>query len=172
MAGEVVGARVGVARKGYVMKPLPPEKAHLQALFDAYVEATGLQISLSPTRERTLREFDRRGISPEDVRWVLVVLKGRVDRGVSGYTAASLEWLNAMADVDRFEDRLATLRQERARRKAKARPREVVQTVRRPDGSTVAATLPTPEADAQRISDAVKRQAEELRRKLTGGSGS
>jgi hypothetical protein len=145
------------------MKPLPPEKQHLQALFDAYVEASGLRITLSPARERTLREFDRRTITPADVRWVVSALKGRVDRGIPGYTIASLEWGNAMADVDRFEDRLATLRITRERRLARE------QAAARADaGTSSGSTLIAPAADvhADAIRDRVKQLAADWRRQL------
>lgn len=97
---------------------------HLRALFDAYIQASGCVLTLSPTRTKTLREFDRRGITPDDVRWVVQVIKGRVDRGVQGYSETSLEWKNVMGvgiDIDRFEDRLATLRAARARKKGRER---------------------------------------------------
>ena len=144
------------------MKPLPPEKQHLQALFDAYVEASGLHITLSPPRERTLREFDRRGITPADVRWVVSALKGRVDRGVPGYTIASLEWGNAMADVDRFEDRLATLRTTRDRRLAREHQAREASS----SGTSAAPGRLTPETDASTIRERVKEQAADWRQRF------
>jgi len=144
----------------------PPEKAHLKALFDAYVAASGRTLTLSPMRERVLREFDRRGFSPEDVRAVLQVLRSRVERGVTGYTDASLDWTNAMANVDRFEERLALLRQARARKRGAAPKPDAPQTRRLPDGSTVTVLAqPTGDADAARIADEVRRQAAAWRTK-------
>jgi hypothetical protein len=145
------------------MKPLPPEKQHLRALFDAYIEASGLRITLSVTRERTLREFDRRGIAPAEVRWVVSALRGRVERGVPGYTIASLEWGNAMADVDRFEDRLATLRTTRERRLARERaalPPSI------PTSAGRAASAPIDADDANAIRERVKQLAADWRRQL------
>ena len=97
---------------------------HLRALFAAYLEASGSTLTLSPQRMNTLREFDRRGITPNDVRWVVQVLKSRVARGVPGYGDTSLEWHNAMGvknDIDRFENRLSTLKAAKARKLGQAR---------------------------------------------------
>ncbi len=143
---------------------VPSQKQQIRALFDAYIEASGLCIAYSNSRESTLREFVRRNIQPADILWVLKVLQGRIDRGVSGYTLSSMEWHNAM-DPDTFEDRLALLRRERDRRRRKPAT-ESAHTHRLPDGGTITVLAPTPEPEAAAIAASVKEQAAALRRQL------
>jgi hypothetical protein len=148
------------------MKLVPPP--HLQALLDAYVEVTGLAVTLSYQRAQTLRELDRRGITPADVRAVLQRLKGYVERGVKGYTDASLDWRNAMQE-DTLEERALKLRQERARKAGAARvqaastPRAA--TVQTGDGNVTRLASPgdaVPEVDPA----AVKRALEDFRKNM------
>lgn len=148
------------------MKLVPPP--HLQALLDAYVEVTGLAVTLSYQRAQTLRELDRRGITPADVRAVLQRLKGHIERGVKGYTDASLDWRNAMQE-DTLEERALKLRQERARKAGAARvqaagtPRAA--TVQTGDG-TVTRLAPPGDAVPEVDPAAVKRALAEFREKL------
>ena len=93
---------------------------HLRALLAAYNEATGMELSLSHGRMETLRECDRRGIGPADIAAVLGVLKGRVARGVAGYTDSSLLFDKAIGvgrNVDRLENRIQQIAAMARRRK-------------------------------------------------------
>lgn len=117
-------------------------KDHLRALHAAYTEASGRKLSFSPEREKTLREFDRRGLTPEDVRGVVSGIQQAIRKGLNGFTEASLDWRNCMHNVDVFEDRAARFREAEERRKgarreaAAKRPQPVVQAL--PDGTAVA----------------------------------
>ena len=137
------------------MKPMPPERAHLQALFSAYVEASGRQLTLSHPRMQTLREFDRRGFLPGDVKAVIGELSRRVRKGVHGYTEASLDWANAMGNPDRFEERLAVIRQR------KQTPKAEVSTIAEPPPEI-------PPVDQEAMAAQAKRLSAELRAKLYG----
>ena len=98
---------------------------HLRALFDAYVKTSGIPLTLSYPRLATLREFDRRKLTPEDVVSVVQGIKAHIDRGTQGYTESSIDWRNAMGDVDTFEERALKARQSKERRKG-SKPRPVV----------------------------------------------
>lgn len=129
----------------------PDNRDHLRALLAAYVEITGLEVTLSFPRRTTLREFDRRGFTPADVMSVLGRIKKLMAAGAKGYSDVSLDWRNCMANVDTFEEHLLKIRQARgraagAKREATAAaPR--AQTARLPGGGTmsVLASVPTPE---------------------------
>lgn len=149
----------------------PAEQEHLKALFDAYVETSGRALTPSHQRKRVLREFDRRGFTADDVRAVLGELQRRMARGVQGYTDTSLDWKNAMGDVDRFEERLALLRQARARRRGTAPRPEAAQTRALPGGGTVSVLAPASEAEAESIRDAARKELDALKKKL-GREGS
>jgi hypothetical protein len=150
------------------MKPMPPERQHLQALFDAYVKISGRELTLSHARMQTLREFDRRGFTAEDVTRVIGELDRRMRNGVKGYTAASLDWSNAMGDADRFEERLALIRQAAARKRGTAPAPDVAQTRTLPDGSSVSVLAPAAPEVATQIAANAKKLTEELRVKLYG----
>lgn len=141
------------------------EHEHLRALLAAFTETTGLAVSMSPMRLQALRHIHRRGITPEDVRAVLGWLRRTVERGVKGFTPASLEFRNAM-NPDTLEERLLTLRQARARAKAAQAKPDVAQTRRLPDGRTeaVLAEGVAPGVDGH----AVKRALAEFRRQMGG----
>jgi len=116
-------------------------REHLRALLAAYTEATGLALTLSPERARVLREMDRRGFTPADVRAVMGGIKAHIARGTHGYTDASLDWRNAMRHVDTFEERVQKCRQAAVRkagaRRAQAAAAPRAETVPTPDGGTV-----------------------------------
>jgi hypothetical protein len=139
------------------LKPIP-QRQHLQSLFDAYVTVTGRVLTLSHARMQTLREFDRRGFTPDDVRNL-----------VKGYTAASLDWANAMGDVDRFEERLALIRQASARKRGAIPAADVPHTRTLPDGSSVSILAPDArEVDPEAIAAEAKRLTKDLEEKLYG----
>lgn len=143
--------------------PIPPQKTHLVALFTAYVESSGRDLVFGPHYEPTLRQMDRRGISPDDVRAVMQLIRHRIDKGISGYTEASLGWKNAMFDVLQFDDRLAEIRAARKRRAARAAEKPAL-----PPAAPCAVASDSAEADA--IAARVREQAAEFRRKMGGGS--
>lgn len=146
-------------------------REHLRALHAAYVETSGVPVSLSPLRTYALREMDRRGLTPADVIAVISRIKWHLAKGTTGYTEASLDWRNAMQNVDTFEERALKLRQEKAR-KATAKKPEAPRAQTLPDGNTVLGAAPAePAADAERIAAQVREQAEEFRRKMKGGQG-
>jgi hypothetical protein len=150
------------------LKPIP-QRQHLQSLFDAYVTVTGRVLTLSHARMQTLREFDRRGFTPDDVRRVLGELDRRVRNLVKGYTAASLDWANAMGDVDRFEERLALIRQASARKRGAIPAADVPHTRTLPDGSSVSILAPDArEVDPEAIAAEAKRLTKDLEEKLYG----
>lgn len=143
--------------------PIPPQKAHLVALFDAYVEASGRELVFGPAYEPTLRGMDRRGITPADVRAVMQLIRLRMDKGASGYTEASLGWKRAMFDPLRFDDLLAEIRAARKRRAAKAA--QAACTV----PSAPVHAVPADSPDADEIAARVRAQAAEFRRQMGGG---
>jgi hypothetical protein len=147
------------------MKLEPPP--HLKALLDAYIEVAGLPITLSYERARVLTELHDRGFTPEDVRLVLGKLKRLIASGTKGYTDASLDFRNAIGDVDKFEERAIKIRQERLRRRGAVKQPDVPQTRALPDGSRTTVLAPAPPArDPAEIAAEVRRQAEEFRRKM------
>lgn len=120
----------------------PAERAHLKALWDAYFRATELPLlTASHRRMMDLKELDRRGVKPEDVRGVIVGLKRAIANGQKGYTESSLDWRNTLGAVDKFEELVNRYRQAVQRRRGVAR--EAAQAAPRPvsrntgDGSTV-----------------------------------
>ena len=121
------------------MKLEPPP--HLAALLAAYVEVTGLPVMMSYERARALTDLHDRGMTADDVRAVVGKLKRRVQSGVKGYTDSSLDFRNALGNVDTFEERALKQRQEKARKAgagaAVARSREVATTRPHPGGGTV-----------------------------------
>lgn len=123
------------------------KRDHLRALHEAYVECSGIPVSLSYERRQTLREFDRREFTADDVRAVINQVKAWIARG--DLPESSLDWRNAMAKVDQFEERALKIRQARSRRAGAKRqaaaqaPRAAHRTL--PDGSTLA-VIATPAA--------------------------
>lgn len=95
---------------------------HLQSLHAAYVEVTGIAVSMrSYDRQQSLVEIHERGLTADDIRAVMRELKRLVDSRDPRnecYTPACLEWRNAMGGVDRLEDRAARLKQSAKRKEA------------------------------------------------------
>jgi hypothetical protein len=106
----------------------PPAQQHLRALFDAYVESSGVPLTPSPLRKQVLREMDRRALTPEDVRAVIGRIQHHLRSGTKGYTDASLDWRNAMANVDIFEERALKLRLQKKARKSPAAPTRPIES--------------------------------------------
>lgn len=87
-----------------------------QELLAAYQKATGLTVTLSHAREMSLTELVQRGITTEDITALCIRMKKLISQDRKGtYTWASLEFRNLLADPDRCEERVLSLRQEKAR---------------------------------------------------------
>lgn len=121
------------------MKMEPP--AELKALLDAYIEITGLPVTLSYQRSQALTELHARGVTADDVRAVLQKLKRLVASGTKGYSDASLDFRNTLGNVDTFEERVLKCRQEAARRRRPPTP-IVAHTTTLPDGQSVTRLAP------------------------------
>lgn len=116
-----------------IPRGLPPDQ---QALYDAYVAATGLPLYLSTPRRFMLRQLAERGMTAADVTAVIRALQRKVARGDSGFTDSSLDFRNAM-EPDKMEERALLLRQQAARRKGANPKPQSARTDALPDGSTV-----------------------------------
>lgn len=115
----------------FVPRGLPPDQ---QALYDAYVVATGRPLYLSTPRRFMLRQLAERGVTGADVAAVLGMIKTKIARGDGGFNEASLDFRNCM-EPDAMEDRVWRVREARRRRKnAQAKPL-VARTDTLPDGS-------------------------------------
>ena len=97
-----------------------------QLLLLAYQKASGLEVSLSPSRQMSLTQLVQCGMEPEDVTAVIGELKRLMKLKPDIYSPACLEFRNSMADSDRFEERALTLRQ-RAKRLQPPRPQVATQ---------------------------------------------
>lgn len=94
----------------------------LTAMHAAYVKATGLDVKLTPNRERHLSELAHLGITAADVLAVMKELKRRVDsnrREDECYRQTSLIWENCMAQPEKFESRALLMRQAELRKPKK-----------------------------------------------------
>jgi len=123
----------------------PP--ADIQALLDAYIAVTGLAVKLSYQRQSALTDLIDRGITAEDVTAVMQKLKRLVARGEKGFSESSLDFRNALGNVDTFEERALKLRQEAFRRQA-SKPKAQVAVVR--GDVTVLDDAPAAEVPASR----------------------
>ena len=86
-----------------------------QLLLLAYQKASGLEVSLTYSRQMSLTRLVQCGMEPEDVTAVIGELKRLMKLKPDIYSPACLEFRNALGDPDRFEERALTLRQ-RAKR--------------------------------------------------------
>jgi hypothetical protein len=150
---------------------------HLRAMMDAYKAATGLRLTLSYARMQALAmiaaldvEDGEEPFGAADVAAVMGELKRLIARGAHGYTEASLDFRNAILDVDKFEERARKLRQRALRLRGTAPKRLEATTTKLPDGSTVTRlALPQPD-DAPRpvslgsVKAAVRKLADDLGR--------
>jgi hypothetical protein len=153
----------------------PAERAHLKALWEAYFSATGLlPLTASHRRLMDLKELDRRGVKPEDVRGVIAGLKRAISNGTKGYTEASLDWRNTLGAVDKFEELVNRYRQAVQRRRGATR--EAAEAVPRPierklaDGSTLSVLDSQPSSSfvppikgtlARLVNETIKKEREE-----------
>lgn len=127
-----------------------------QALYDAYVEATGQALYLSTPRRFVLRALVDRGITAADVRAVLAALQKKIARGDGGFTDSSMSFRNAM-EPDKLEERALLLRQQKSRSKG-ARPKPLApRTQMLPDGSTITRLDDAPTPDAGALKDMVRK---------------
>lgn len=104
-------------------EPFAPHmnREHLKALWDAYFQATGFPaLTASHARILTLKDIDRRGITPEEIGAVIQGIQRAIAEKRNGFNEASLEWENAMAKVDKLESRVTRYRQAVSRRTAAA----------------------------------------------------
>lgn len=149
-------------------------RQHLRDLLSAYVEVTGLAVAWTWDREKVLRELDRRGVSPDEVRAVLVVVKRHMARGTFGYTEASLDFRNAMKP-DAMEERVLKVRQAKGRTAGAKRERAAglprAETVPSPAGGTVSRIEPprgpapeVPPVDGAFIAEEMRRFREKMGR--------
>jgi hypothetical protein len=84
---------------------------------EAYRAASGINLSMSPSRKWSLDQLIELGMTPEDVTAVLNKLKLLVKTGAKGYTMASLDFRNAIQEVDKFEERALRCRQDALRKR-------------------------------------------------------
>lgn len=113
-----------------------PARQAQEALFDAYVSATGLPVHLSHSRRFDLQKLVECGVTPDELRAVLRNIQRKMARAEGGYTETSLLWRNAM-NPDAMEENVQLFRQAKARAKG-ARPKPAVpRTDTLADGSTV-----------------------------------
>ena len=137
-------------RANFLEQTAPPE---ILAMLAAYVEASGLAVSLSYERGRVLAELIAREFAPADVRAVTLAIKRKIARGDGGFTETSILFRNVLGDPDVFEERALLLRQQLAR-KAGAKPKpEVAHERTLPDGSKVAVLGPAGFVDAVVLAD-------------------
>jgi len=95
------------------MRDTPPE---LQALLNAYCEATEMTVTMSLMRAQMLTDIHSRGLTAEDITAVIIELKRRIKQDTRGfYTSNMLEFRNVM-EPDKLEERAARLRQEQKRK--------------------------------------------------------
>jgi len=134
---------------------------HLRALLAAYTEVTGIELGLDFARRTTLREIDKKGLTPDDMRAVMRHLKSLVESTDKRFTESSLLFEVAVGvdkRVGKFESWAMMLRRTRQRAKRPAAPNSEA--------------TPVSEAEQERIRAAAKQHAEELQRKLYGGQAS
>lgn len=136
----------------------PDGKDHLREMMAVFNAGAGLNLPMTPFRERMLRMLHRRGFGAADVTAVLQELKRLARVKPQLYDESSLEFGKAVANVDKFQDRAETLRK---RAKAKA-------ATKRPAVKCASAQQLSPEEDARIRADA-KTRAAALRRQLSGG---
>ena len=134
----------------------PDNKDHLRAMLAAYNKEVGLELPFIPERERILRAIHRLGHGPDEVTAVLKELKRLVNDDPRRYTIACLDFRNAIARLEQFDNRV---------HKLKARAAKASAPKRAP-----APTRPTTSADeARRLADDAKRRSAELKEQLYGG---
>ena len=89
---------------------------HPSELLKAYQDATGIPISLSPTREHVLSDLHKRGITPEDVTAVMNELARLIRSGSKNHSPICLDFRRAM-EPDVMEERAMRLRMAKLRKR-------------------------------------------------------
>lgn len=139
-----------------------PVRNHLKEMLDAFNMATGMSLGLSPFRKRCLLALRAIMIDPKldasDVASVMDELKRRVRVMPQSYDHRCLEFENAIAKTDRFEERAVKLRKLKAAKAAKEAKPQAAQPARQE----------TSEAEAERIRAKAKEIARDLKAKLSG----
>jgi hypothetical protein len=100
-------------------------RGYMEALLAAYNEEAGLNVALTPDRVRVLRQLDIRKLTPADVRAVMQELRRLTVTDSKRYPEACLLFANAIAHVDRFEERAHMLRKRVQDKKKSASPKPV-----------------------------------------------
>jgi hypothetical protein len=101
---------------------------HLRALLAAFNAEMGVELTLDREREKTLREVDKKGLTPDDMRAVMRHLRGLVSSDDRRYTESSLLFENAVGSwsrpvlLNRFESMARLLRKRRPAAVRAARP--------------------------------------------------
>lgn len=123
-------------------------KDHLRALLAAYNAATGLALTLSPFREKLLRALDRRKLTPADMTAVIGELQRLIVADPRRYPETCILFTNAVANVDKFEERALVLRGKVARKRTAAK------------AAPAAEKTPAPLADSQATAEALRQWRE------------
>jgi hypothetical protein len=149
--------------------------AHVQAMMNAYVAETGIQVRLNWARQSALSAIaalphgeNEPPFGADDVRAVLAHLKTLLRQGKGGVTDASLDFRNCLLNVDTFEERARKLRQRKQRNRGASASNAIETRLRLPDGSQVLAVQPP----AQQAPAEVSKQVAEGLRKFRAQMGS
>jgi hypothetical protein len=131
---------------------------HLRALLAAFNEVVGIDLDLDRDRMEVLREVDKKGLTPADVRAVMQELRRLVVSDDRRYTDSSLLFENALGrnkrnhNVGRFQSMALLLRK------------------RRKPGTTAGAVAPVApplsEAEAARLREQRRVEMAKLRREI------
>jgi len=118
-----------------------------QLLLLAYQKASGLDLTLTYSRQMSLTQLCEMGMTPEDMTMVINHIKTQIKIGQKGFVQASLDFRNSVADVEKFEELAVRLRAEATRRRRSDKPVPREQT----DGKGVLRVLdaPVPEEPKQ-----------------------
>jgi hypothetical protein len=131
---------------------------HLRALLAAYNEAVGIDLDLDRDRMEVLREVDKKGLTPADVRAVALETRRLVASDDKRYTDSSLLFENLLGrnkrdhKVGRFQS-LALLLRKRRKLGAAA-------------GAAAPVAPPLSDADAERLREQRRVEMEKLRREI------
>ena len=115
-----------------------------QSLLAAYVTASGLTLTLTYSRQMSLTQLCEMGMTETDMTMVIQYIQKQIKMGTKGFTFASLDFRNAVADVEKFEETCQRLRQEALRKRPV--PKQVAEV--RNDGNGACSRLveqPQPE---------------------------
>lgn len=132
---------------------------YMRALLAAYTEVTGIELDLDHDRRKTLRELDKKGLTPDDMRAVMRHIKALVESTDTRYTDSSLLFTNAVGSngkVGKFQEWAQLLRKRKAKRASQP--------------ASAAPAKPSAEEEA-RIRAGAKRAMDDLKAKIRGGQG-